>query len=202
MTKGLKRYYGRGYLHFVTFSCYRRLPLLEAPPAKDLFLRELARARREYGFALAGYVVMPEHVHLLLSEPRKGTPSTVLQMLKQRVSRKLRNMRKRCPLSHAGLLFPESADSLPQFWQTRFYDFNVYTDRKRREKLDYMHRNRVSRKLVPVRKIGPGAVICTMKRVKRDGFPSIPLREFTDKPRAHPPKPRAGHPAKNYRLKR
>jgi REP element-mobilizing transposase RayT len=78
MTKGLKRYYGRGHLHFVTFSCYRRRPLLEAAPAKDLFLSELARARCEYGFALAGYVVMPEHVHLLLSEPRKGTPSTVL----------------------------------------------------------------------------------------------------------------------------
>src|SRR5260370_12222456 len=150
MTKGLKRYYGRGHLHFVTFSCYRRLPLLEAAPAKDLFLSELARARREYGFALAGYVVMPEHVHLLLSEPRKGTPSTVLQMLKQRVSRKLRKMGKGDPLSPTGCLpFPDGAGSLPQFWQTRFYDFNVYTDKKIREKLDYMHCNPVTRKLVP-----------------------------------------------------
>src|SRR6266849_2208533 len=41
MTKGLQRYYGRGHLHFVTFSCYRRLPLLEAALAKDFFLSEL-----------------------------------------------------------------------------------------------------------------------------------------------------------------
>jgi putative transposase len=149
MTKGLRRYCGRGHLHFVTFSCYRRLPLLEAAPSKDLFLSELARARCEYGFALAGYVVMPEHVHLLLSEPSKGTPSTVLQMLKQRVSRKLRSLGKQCPLSRAGLPVPESDGSLPQFWQTRFYDFNVYTERKIREKLDYMHGNPVTRKLVP-----------------------------------------------------
>lgn len=148
MTKGLKRYYGRGHLHFLTFSCYRRLPLLDAVPAKDLFLSELARARSEYGFALVGYVVMPEHVHLLLGEPTKGTPSTVLQMLKQRVSRKLRNLGKPCPLSRASLPFPVSADGLPQFWQTRFYDFNVYTDKKVREKLDYMHGNPVTRKLV------------------------------------------------------
>src|ERR1700738_4284531 len=91
MPKGLKRYYGRGHLHFVTFGCYRRLPLLRGVHAKNLFLKELARVRLEYNFALVGYVVMPEHVHLLLGEPQKGTPSTVLQMLTQRTSRKLRN---------------------------------------------------------------------------------------------------------------
>jgi putative transposase len=86
MPKGLKRYYGQGHLHFVTFSCYRRLPLLGTKRARNLFIKELRRVRREYGFLLVGYVVMPNHVHLLMSEPKKGTPSTVLQMLKQRVS--------------------------------------------------------------------------------------------------------------------
>jgi REP element-mobilizing transposase RayT len=89
MPKGLQRYYGRGHLHFLTFSCYRRLPLLKTVHARDAFVRELARVRAQYGFLLVGYVVMPEHVHLLISEPRRGTPSTVLQMLKQRVSKKL-----------------------------------------------------------------------------------------------------------------
>jgi len=91
---GLERYYGRGDLHFITFSCYRRLPFLGSSGARNLFVRELARVRREYGFLLLGYVVMPEHVHLLLSEPRRGTPSTVLQMLKQRVSHKMRKKRR------------------------------------------------------------------------------------------------------------
>ncbi len=84
--KGLKRCYGRGHLHCLTFSCYRRLPLLATVRARQPFVRELTRVRAEYGFLLIGYVVMPEHVHLLISEPRKGTPSTVLQMLNQRVS--------------------------------------------------------------------------------------------------------------------
>jgi len=94
MPSGLERYYGRGDLHFITFSCYRRLPFLGSSGARNLFVRELARVRREYGFLLLGYVVMPEHVHLLLSEPRRGTPSTVLQMLKQRVSHKMRKKRR------------------------------------------------------------------------------------------------------------
>src|SRR5712692_11223504 len=90
MPKGLKRYYGRGELHFVTFSCYGRLPLLGTARARNLFAKELGRVRKEYGFLLVGFVVMPNHVHLLIGEPKKATPSTVLQMLKQRVSRKMR----------------------------------------------------------------------------------------------------------------
>src|SRR6267378_2835423 len=143
MTEGLKRHYGRGHVHFITFSCYRRLPFLQAVGAKDLFVEGLSRVRREYKFALVGYVLMPEHVHLLFSEPAKGTPSTVLQMLKQRVSRKLRYEVAQAPLPVA-----EIAETFRQFWQSRFYDFNVYSDSKKREKLDYMHRNLVTRELV------------------------------------------------------
>ena len=94
MPDGLKRYYGKGHLHFITFSCYRRLPFLKSAHARDVFVQELARVRNEMNFRLLGYVVMPEHVHLLLSEPRQGTPSTVLQKLKQRVARRLRKQRR------------------------------------------------------------------------------------------------------------
>src|ERR1700739_4748682 len=94
MPKGLKRYYARGELHFLTFSCYRRLPLLGTALARTRLVKELARVGREYHFLLVVYVVMPNHVHLLMSEPKKGTPSTVLQMLKQRVSHRVRKEKK------------------------------------------------------------------------------------------------------------
>jgi REP element-mobilizing transposase RayT len=55
-----------------------------------LFVKILGEVRDRYGFALAGYVAMPNHIHLLISEPANGTPSTVMQVLKQRVSRRLR----------------------------------------------------------------------------------------------------------------
>ena len=94
MPAGLKRYYGKGHLHFITFSCYQRLPLLKEVRARDIFVQELGKVRDEMGFRLIGYVVMPEHVHLLMSEPKHGTPSTVLQKLKLRVSRKMRKRTK------------------------------------------------------------------------------------------------------------
>jgi putative transposase len=78
MPKGLSRRYGQGHLHFVTFSCYRRLPLLGSVRARNAFVKILGEVRDRYGFALAGYVVMPEHIHLLISEPPKGTPSTIM----------------------------------------------------------------------------------------------------------------------------
>ncbi len=148
MPVGLKRIYGQRHLHFITFSCYRRLPLLKTVRARDVFVREMARVRDEYEFLLVGYVVMPEHVHLLISEPRKGTPSTVMQMLKQRVSKKLRKRNRESSVGQLRLAFPEPVENIGSFWQARFYDFNVYTNRKKREKLEYMHRNPLTRGLV------------------------------------------------------
>ena len=147
MPRRLKRYYGQGDLHFVTFSCYRRLPLLGSRRARDVFVMELGRVREKYGFRLLGFVVMPEHVHLLMSEPNTGTPSTVLQMLKQRVARKLRRRRKTGAAGQMAFGFAKG-EALRSFWQARFYDFNVYSEGKSKEKLNYMHANPVIRKLV------------------------------------------------------
>ena len=148
MPAGLKRYYGHGDLHFLTFSCYQRLPLLGTARARSLFVETLGKIRERYGFLLVGYVVMPEHVHLLISEPSQGTPSIVLKVLKQRVSRELREWRQ---CARAELLpqpFTGDSDGLERFWQPRFYDFNVYSAKKKREKLEYMHGNPVTRGLV------------------------------------------------------
>jgi putative transposase len=78
---------------------------------------------------VAGYVVMPEHVHLLLGEPQIGSLSTALQVVKQRTARKVHDVIR------------------GQMWQRRFYDFNVFTQEKVTEKLFYMHENPVKRGL-------------------------------------------------------
>jgi REP-associated tyrosine transposase len=105
MPKGLKRYQGRGDLHFLTFSCYRRLPLLGTMRARNLFVQVLDKIRKRYKFLLVGYVIMPNHVHLLISETSKATPSVVLKVLKQRVSRDLRRGGRRAPAGQMRLAF-------------------------------------------------------------------------------------------------
>jgi putative transposase len=130
MPKGLKRYYGQGQLHFLTFSCHRRLPLLGTVRARNLFLQALGKIREGYKFSLVGYVVMPNHVHLLISETPKATPSVVLKVLKQRVSRDLRKGRHRRPAGQLRLAFAKGDEGLPRFWQPRFYDFNVWSKKE------------------------------------------------------------------------
>jgi len=130
MPRNLKRYYGAGHLHFITFSCHGRFALLGTEDARNALVQVLNEVRAKYGFALVGYVVMPEHIHLLMGEPKSGDPSTVIQSLKLRVSKRM------------------SLPGIPRFWQPRFYDFNVWSAKKRREKLEYMHRNPVTRGLV------------------------------------------------------
>ena len=131
----LKRFYGGGDLHSITGSCYRRQAFLGSGERRDLFLEVLERVRQKYCFVVIGYVVMPEHFHLLLSEPEKGDPSVVMQALKLGFARRV--------------LPPSRPDAKPaHVWQRRFYDFNVRTQHKRVEKLRYIHRNPVKRGLV------------------------------------------------------
>ncbi len=145
MPEGLERRYGKGDLHFITFSCYGRLPLLKTMRARNTFVQELARVRTETGFRLLGYVVMPEHVHLLMSEPKIGTPSAAIQKLKQRVSRRMRGSGSRAQFH---LQADDDGRPFRSFWQARFYDFSVYSKGKMKEKLNYMHANPVIHGLV------------------------------------------------------
>ncbi len=142
MPTGLKRYYGAGNLHFITCSCYQRKPWLDTPERRDLFLKVLEEVRKEHRFVVLGYVVMPEHFHLLMSEPQVGTPSTTLQSAKQRFAQRVVPRHRQRRPAQRPLLEP-----MP-IWQPRFYDFNVWTEHKRIEKLRYMHRNPVTRGLV------------------------------------------------------
>ena len=114
------RYQDQSCLHFITFSCYRRLPLLDSSAAKEIFELTLERVRVWYGCYITGYVVMPERSKL----------SVAIQMLKQITSQKLHTK------------------PLPRFWQVRYYDFPVWSEDKRIEKLRYIHRNPVKRGLV------------------------------------------------------
>ncbi len=91
-----------------------------------------------------GYVVMPEHFHLLIGEPEHGDPSVVMKVVKERFTRRLNRRRGKSPSAQV-ILWKLVRRPV---WQKRFYDFNVWSQRKRVEKLRYMHRNPVKRGLV------------------------------------------------------
>jgi putative transposase len=134
MPKGLKRFQESKHLHYITWSCYRRQQLLRDPRVRDIFVRILEEVRRKYAFRVFGFVVMPEHVHLLISEPEWEYLYTAMQVLKHRVT---------CAARPFG--WERESET---FWQKRYFDFNVWSERKKIEKLKYIHRNPVKRGLV------------------------------------------------------
>jgi putative transposase len=139
MPTGLHRSYGSHDMHFITCSCFGRRPLLGDPELRTLLLKMIEDARQSFQFVVAAFVVMPEHFHLLVSEPERADLSQVMQVLKQRVAR-----RALSGLRRSGSNRPNEE----HFWQRRFYDFNVWSAAKNAEKVHYIHQNPVRRGLV------------------------------------------------------
>src|SRR5713101_5334191 len=128
MPWGLTRFHHSGQSHFVTFCRYHRRRLFTTDASYRIFESALERVRRSYRLYVYGYVVMPEHVHLLLSEPQQDTLADALKSLKQGVSRRL-------------------IGDAEHFWQKRYYDFNIRNYPQFVEKLRYIHRNPVKQGL-------------------------------------------------------
>jgi len=125
---GLKRYQQTRQSHFVTFCCFHRRRLLTTDASRRTFEAALERVRRSFNLRVYAYVIMPEHVHLLLSEPERGLLADALKSLKQGISRRL-------------------IGSAEHFWHKRYYDFNIRNYPQFVEKVKYIHRNPVKRGL-------------------------------------------------------
>src|SRR3954469_7440 len=133
MPSGLRRYHHSGESHFLTFSCYHRQPRFQSAVTYDLFLTCLENMRVKFGVYIYAYVVMPEHVHLLVSEPERKTLADAMHNLKLSFTKRLRRIR---------------ATETGSFWQERGYDRNVHSAEEFAEKLRYIHQNPVKRGLV------------------------------------------------------
>jgi len=150
--KRVKHFNLAGHIHFLTFSCYRRLPLLTQDSRCSWLAESIDRSLEKHVMALWAYVFMPDHVHLLvrprtdiydisgfLRSIKNASAKRILNRLREERSSILDELRTRGP----------GADSLYRFWQAGpGYDKNIWTLEKAFEKAKYCHRNPVARNLV------------------------------------------------------
>ncbi|WP_419805429.1 REP-associated tyrosine transposase [Terriglobus sp.] len=143
----------------MTFSCFERLPYLRSVIARECFVTALERFRARDDFDVVGYVVMPEHVHLLVGEPSRCLLAESLHALKLSVAK---TMRARSELwwRSAHLSRKERGEGGARtalggvdlgshhFWTRRYYDANLCGHDAMVECLQYTHRNPVKRGLV------------------------------------------------------
>ena len=152
----LKHYYGLNHLHYLTTSTYRRARLFDSERFRKQWVVTLGELRRELGFQIIGYVLMPEHFHALIWPTAEANPSQIMQKLEDRTALFiLKNLQENlgyawCRKMLVRVTLPPTVRHHAHFrvWQRRFYDMNIWGPKKREEKLNYMHDNPVKRGLV------------------------------------------------------
>ena len=154
------KHYDNGEPHFLTFSCYHRLPLLSKDRTRQWFVEALEEARSIHGFHLWAWVIMPEHVHLLLwppfdliaSDPHsmRGRVSGILSSIKRPVGEKsVEYLREHSPDFLERLTVKNANRTYHRFWQAGSgYDENVCDPTGLHALIEYIHLNPVRRGLV------------------------------------------------------
>ena len=141
-----------GHAHEVTFSCQNRWQILSSPLAKEIVLRELDQARHRLNFALVAYVVMPEHVHLLIKPNEdKYSMARILLGIKSPSSRSIQRFLRKTRPEVVDRLRVERAPGRVEYrvWlQGGGYDRNIDNREDLATAIDYLHSNPVRRGFV------------------------------------------------------
>ena len=126
------------HVHFVTFSCYKRRKYLSADHAKRIVIGHLGSRLARFHGLCPGFVIMPNHVHVLVWFPETGQFSVFLNKWKDQTSAALKAFFRERLSSYWS-----QVDDTDSIWQQRYYGFNIWNREKLEEKLEYMHRNPV-----------------------------------------------------------
>lgn len=149
-----------GEPHFLTFSCYGRLPLLSKDRTRLWFVEALEEARQSHKFHLWAWVIMPEHIHLLIWPPpafmdadpagNQGKTAGILADIKRPVGRKaIRYLSEKAPKFLERLTVRNRGRTYRRFWQAGTgYDESISEVGALHEVIEYIHLNPVRRGLV------------------------------------------------------
>ena len=148
--KSLPKFDDNSYAHFITTNTYKHYPFFRDQRLPQILLEELEFYSGKLGFALVGYVIMPDHVHLLLWWDSEGNPTLGISNIMSRIKTMTSKRAKRYLFYDGGIEYVEKLADVGQptqgsfrLWQPSFYDFNIFSDEKLLEKLDYIHSNPV-----------------------------------------------------------
>jgi putative transposase len=149
--KKVKHFHEPGHFHELTFSCYRRMPILTNNDWRARLSRHIDSAVKRTSFELVAFVFMPEHVHLLVyptvPEPEIGR---LLAFIKQPFSKEIKQILDK---SKNELLRQLTVQERPgkvcfRFWQEGAgFDRNLFTPVALKASIDYIHNNPVKRGL-------------------------------------------------------
>jgi REP element-mobilizing transposase RayT len=149
---GLPRFHIEGHIYYITTVVYNRLPIFKRPSFIIPLMDSLNFYRYKQTFKLLGYVVMPDHVHLMIWPFGNSSVSDIMRDYKKFTSARLIRQAEVEGMSDWLTAFQQAGEetrrSENKVWQDSYWDENVYTERFLRQKLNYVHRNPVRAGLV------------------------------------------------------
>ena len=143
-------YHLPGHLHEYTFSCYKRQPFLAEFNLYESVCEGIDAARQKLGFQLVAYVLMPEHVHLLIRPPDDGDTAAILYGIKRPVGlAALRHIRMCHPTALPRIRVKTKKGFEYRLWQAGGgFDRNLFTPEAIGHAIDYIHNNPTRRGLI------------------------------------------------------
>ena len=145
----LKHYDHDGRARFITFCTHKRIPVLTNAPFRKVIVECLEEVRKSYGLCLLGYVIMPEHIHLVVVPPKELKLGPVIGELKRISAKRIHE------LLHVNngdlierLIVIRNGRQRFALWQRRCFDHNCRSDESVWEKIEYCHNNPATRGLV------------------------------------------------------
>ena len=148
----LPRFHIEGHVYYITTVVYGRLPIFTRPSFIIPLLDSLNYYRHKQEFQLLGYVIMPDHVHLVLWPFGQASISQIMRDYKKFTSRRIIRQaeveRREAWIAAFVQAGEQTGRSGHKVWQDSYWDVNIYTERLLRQKLNYVHRNPVRAGLV------------------------------------------------------
>jgi putative transposase len=153
--KNLPKFNDNSYAHFVTTRTYENRPYFKNEEFSNILLKEIRFYSEKYGFDVLGWVIMPDHVHMLLWWDKEGNPALIISKIMQGIKAgtamrivellKSRGLEQVLQATQEDVAVSKSHKRNLKYhlWQPGFYDFNVHNENKLLEKLNYMHNNPV-----------------------------------------------------------
>jgi putative transposase len=141
-----------GHIYYITTNVYKRLPIFTSPTFVLPIYDSLNYYRYKQSYKLLGYVIMPDHLHLLIWLYGKASVAEIMRDFKtytaKRIIRQAEVEDKAEWLYHFANAGKETGRSDNKVWQDHYWDVNVYTEQFLRQKLNYIHRNPLRADLV------------------------------------------------------
>ena len=148
----LPRFHIEGHIYYVTTVIYGRLPIFTRPSFIIPLIDSLNFYRYQQEFRLLGYVIMPDHLHLVIWPFGQATVSDIMRDYKTLTSKRIIRQAKVENIQDWVIAFEQAGQETQRsdnkVWQDSFWDENIYTERFLRQKLNYIHRNPVRAGLV------------------------------------------------------